>query len=79
VTRTLLVRVLATPGHTFTHLAYVLEADATPVGVFTGGLLLTAFRRAHPPATSPRRTVGELLGRAAQLRTTRRHGAGRRR
>jgi hydroxyacylglutathione hydrolase len=34
------VRVLATPGHTFTHLAYVLQADATPVGVFTGGSLL---------------------------------------
>jgi len=34
------VRVLATPGHTFTHLADVLEADGAPVGVFTGGWLL---------------------------------------
>ena len=34
------VRVLATPGHTHHHLAYVLEADGHPVGVFTGGSLL---------------------------------------
>ena len=40
------VRVLATPGHTFTHLSYALEsaptdgADFEPVGVFTGGSLL---------------------------------------
>ena len=34
------VRVLATPGHTFTHLSYVLEVGATAAGVFTGGSLL---------------------------------------
>lgn len=34
------VRVLATPGHTFTHLSYVLEADGAMAGVFTGGSLL---------------------------------------
>ena len=34
------VRVIATPGHTFTHLAYAVEADGEPVGVFTGGSLL---------------------------------------
>ena len=34
------VRVLATPGHTFTHLSYALEADGAPVGVFTGGSVL---------------------------------------
>ena len=34
------VRVLATPGHTFTHLAYALDEDGQPVGVFTGGSLL---------------------------------------
>ena len=35
------IRVVHTPGHTFTHLSYALEdADGTPVGVFTGGSLL---------------------------------------
>ena len=34
------VRVLATPGHTFTHLSYVLEASGHPHAVFTGGSLL---------------------------------------
>ncbi len=41
VTPTARVQVLATPGHTFTHLAYVLAgADGDPVAVFTGGSLL---------------------------------------
>jgi glyoxylase-like metal-dependent hydrolase (beta-lactamase superfamily II)/rhodanese-related sulfurtransferase len=34
------LRVVATPGHTFTHLAYVLEWDGAELGVFTGGSLL---------------------------------------
>jgi hydroxyacylglutathione hydrolase len=34
------VRVAATPGHTFNHLAYVLEAGNEVAGVFTGGSLL---------------------------------------
>lgn len=34
------LRVLATPGHTFHHLSYVLEDAAGPLGVFTGGSLL---------------------------------------
>jgi hydroxyacylglutathione hydrolase len=34
------LRVLATPGHTFTHLSYVLEAGGKVAGVFTGGSLL---------------------------------------
>ncbi|WP_427383590.1 MBL fold metallo-hydrolase [Janibacter sp. G56] len=37
------VRVIATPGHTFTHLSYALEwiaDDVQSVGVFTGGSLL---------------------------------------
>ena len=34
------VRVVATPGHTFHHLSYVLEGEQGPVGVFTGGSLL---------------------------------------
>ena len=40
VSASLQVRVLATPGHTFTHLAYVLEAAGQPPVVFTGGSLL---------------------------------------
>lgn len=34
------VRALATPGHTFTHLAYVVEVAGEPPAVFTGGSLL---------------------------------------
>ena len=34
------VRALATPGHTFNHLSYVLEAGGKPLGVFSGGSLL---------------------------------------
>ena len=34
------VTVIATPGHTYTHLSYALEADGEHLGVFTGGSLL---------------------------------------
>ena len=34
------VRAVHTPGHTFTHLSYVLEHGGEVVGVFTGGSLL---------------------------------------
>ncbi len=35
------IRVLHTPGHTFTHLSFALsDSDGTPLGVFTGGSLL---------------------------------------
>ncbi|MBK0868769.1 MBL fold metallo-hydrolase [Saccharopolyspora sp. HNM0986] len=34
------VRSVATPGHTYHHLSYVLEGEQGPVGVFTGGSLL---------------------------------------
>ncbi|RRO15809.1 MBL fold metallo-hydrolase [Saccharopolyspora rhizosphaerae] len=34
------VRAIATPGHTFHHMSYVLEGAEGPVGVFTGGSLL---------------------------------------
>jgi glyoxylase-like metal-dependent hydrolase (beta-lactamase superfamily II)/rhodanese-related sulfurtransferase len=34
------VRVLHTPGHTFTHLSYALEVDGRTCAVFTGGSLL---------------------------------------
>ena len=46
VSPTMRVRAIATPGHTFTHLSYALEAVDRPgaafdaVGVFTGGSLL---------------------------------------
>src|SRR5512135_553916 len=34
------LRVLATPGHTYTHLSYAVESDGHPLAVFTGGSLL---------------------------------------
>jgi rhodanese-related sulfurtransferase len=34
------VRAILTPGHTFTHLSYAVEADGEPRAVFTGGSLL---------------------------------------
>jgi len=37
---TLRVRAIATPGHTFTHLAYAAEAAGEQVAVFSGGTLL---------------------------------------
>ena len=40
VSGSLWVRALATPGHTFTHLSYVLESGGEVAGVFTGGSLL---------------------------------------
>ena len=46
VSATMRVRAIATPGHTYTHLSYALEApkdsetDFEAVGVFTGGSLL---------------------------------------
>ena len=36
----MVVRAIHTPGHTFTHLSYAVEADGRPLGVFTGGSLL---------------------------------------
>jgi hydroxyacylglutathione hydrolase len=36
----LALRVMTTPGHTFTHVAYVLEEAGKVAGVFTGGSLL---------------------------------------
>ncbi|HEY6277440.1 MAG TPA: MBL fold metallo-hydrolase [Streptosporangiaceae bacterium] len=40
ITGDMSIRVLATPGHTFSHLAYVVEAGGEVAGVFTGGSLL---------------------------------------
>ncbi|MEO8555658.1 MAG: MBL fold metallo-hydrolase [Actinomycetota bacterium] len=40
VSDALLIRVIATPGHTYTHLSYTLESGGEHVGVFSGGSLL---------------------------------------
>ncbi len=67
------VRVLATPGHTFTHLSYVLQAAGHAYAVFTGGSLLYgstgrpdllgrvhAEELAHAQFASARRLAAEL-------------------
>lgn len=86
VTRRLALRALATPGHTFTHLSYVLLWDGEPVAVFTGGsLLFGATGRpdllggqhtdalAHHQFASVRRIADVLPSRADVLPT---HGFG---
>jgi glyoxylase-like metal-dependent hydrolase (beta-lactamase superfamily II)/rhodanese-related sulfurtransferase len=40
VSDTLRIRVIATPGHTYTHLSYSLESAGEHVGIFSGGSLL---------------------------------------
>jgi hydroxyacylglutathione hydrolase len=82
------VRVIATPGHTFTHLAYALQDTATAevVAVFTGGSLLHGstgrpdlLGAEHAPAlaaaqhASARRLAATLPGLAAVYPT---HGFG---
>ena len=67
------IRVLATPGHTFTHLSYVLQAVGHVPAVFTGGSLLYgstgrpdllgyvhAAELAHAQFTSAHRLAAEL-------------------
>jgi hydroxyacylglutathione hydrolase len=78
--------VLATPGHTFHHLSYVLHGPEGPVGVFTGGSLLFgttgrsdllgeqhAHTLAHHQHASARR-LADLLPDGAQVWPT--HGFG---
>jgi len=82
------VRVIATPGHTFTHLAYALADTATgeAVAVFTGGSLLHGstgrpdlLGAEHAPAlaaaqhASARRLAATLPGQAVVYPT---HGFG---
>ena len=77
---------LATPGHTFTHLSYVLEAAGRPHAVFTGGSLLYgstgrpdllgaahASELAHAQYASARRLAAELPADAEVYPT---HGFG---
>jgi hydroxyacylglutathione hydrolase len=78
--------VMATPGHTFTHLSYALESDGELVGVFSGGSLLFGStgrpdlvgpehtsELAHLQHHSARRIATELPDSAAVLPT---HGFG---
>jgi hydroxyacylglutathione hydrolase len=78
--------VVATPGHTFHHLSYVLHGSEGPVGVFTGGSLLFgttgradllgkqhAHTLAHHQHASARR-LADLLPDGAQIWPT--HGFG---
>jgi len=51
----LTVRALHTPGHTFSHLSYAVQADAQVVGVFTGGSLLYGST-GRPDLLGPRAT-----------------------
>ncbi|WP_328850152.1 MBL fold metallo-hydrolase [Micromonospora globbae] len=87
---TLRLRVVATPGHTFHHLSYVLEESVgdgwSPVGVFTGGSLLFGTtgrtdllgqRHAHTLAHhqhASARRLADLLPDGAQVWPT--HGFG---
>src|SRR5215471_14506353 len=57
------LRVLATPGHTFTHLSYVLESGDQVAGVFTGGSLLYGTT-GRPDLLGPQHT--DALARAVR-------------
>ncbi len=61
VSEVLAVQARATPGHTFTHLAYVLLVDGKQVAVFTGGSLLYGTT-GRPDLVGP--DVTEALARA---------------
>jgi glyoxylase-like metal-dependent hydrolase (beta-lactamase superfamily II)/rhodanese-related sulfurtransferase len=86
VSESMRLRVVATPGHTFHHLSYVLEGPDGPVGVFTGGSLLfgttgrtdlLGARHAHSLAEHQHASVqrlADLLPDGAQVWPT--HGFG---
>jgi len=64
----LTLQVIATPGHTTEHLAYLLRDGARPVGVFTGGSLLVGSA-ARTDLVAPDRT--EELARAQYVSISR--------
>ncbi len=83
---TMTVRVLETPGHTFSHLSYALSDGDRVIAAFTGGCLLSGStgrtdllgaqhseRLAHAQYRSARRLAGELPDAAALCPT---HGFG---
>jgi glyoxylase-like metal-dependent hydrolase (beta-lactamase superfamily II)/rhodanese-related sulfurtransferase len=85
-TGSLRIRVLHTPGHTFTHLSYAVEAGGQIVGVFSGGSLLYgstgrtdllgaahAVTLAHHQFSSAHRLAAELPGSTPLFPT---HGFG---
>ncbi|TDC98422.1 MBL fold metallo-hydrolase [Actinomadura sp. 7K507] len=86
VSETMRVRAVATPGHTFNHLSYIVSGPAGPEGVFTGGSLLfgTTGRtdllgpeHAHPLAHRQHmsaRRLADLLPDGAHIWPT--HGFG---
>jgi glyoxylase-like metal-dependent hydrolase (beta-lactamase superfamily II)/rhodanese-related sulfurtransferase len=65
----LTLRVIATPGHTPEHLAYLLADGSRPVALFSGGTLMTGGV-ARPDLLSPEQT--EPLARAAHRSVIRR-------
>jgi hydroxyacylglutathione hydrolase len=71
VSASIKLRVVATPGHTHTHLAYLLETDGQLVSVFSGGSLL--FGSTGRPDLLGAASTGPLAH--AQWRSTRRLAA----
>jgi len=69
VGRSMRVRVIATPGHTFTHLAYALEDAATGevAAVFTGGSLLHGST-GRPDLLGPEHTLALAAAQHASAR-----------
>jgi len=69
VGRSMRVRVIATPGHTFTHLAYALEDAATGevAALFTGGSLLHGST-GRPDLLGPEHTLALAAAQHASAR-----------
>ena len=76
---------LATPGHTPDHLAYLLERDGRPLGLFTGGSLMVGTvgrtdlcgpELAEPLAHEMFRSLGRFAGLPDDLAVYPTHGAG---